>query len=88
MSAQRGIFARPSQRGNDISAVRGKFSPRLREGLQVCANFLRPFLCSPDPKPATIRRHRTKSSLGGKILAIREGDYKNCFREGGMENTS
>ncbi len=46
MSAQRGIFARPSQCGNDISAVRGKFSPRLREGLQVCANFLRPFLWS------------------------------------------
>ncbi len=29
-----------------------------------------------------IRRHRPKSSLGDKILAIREGDYKNCFREG------
>ena len=26
--------------------------------------------------------HRPKSSLGDKILAIREGDYKNCFREG------
>ncbi len=30
----------------------------------------------------SIRRHRTKSSLGDNILAIREGDYKNCFREG------
>ncbi len=30
----------------------------------------------------TIRGHRPKSSLGDKILAIREGDYKNCFREG------
>ena len=29
-----------------------------------------------------IRGHRPKSSLGDKILAIREGDYKNCFREG------
>ncbi len=30
----------------------------------------------------SIRGHRPKSSLGDKILAIREGDYKNCFREG------
>ncbi len=29
-----------------------------------------------------IRGHRPKSSLGDKILANREGDYKNCFREG------
>ncbi len=31
---------------------------------------------------AAIRRHHPKSSLGDKILAIREGDYKNCSREG------
>ncbi len=30
----------------------------------------------------SIRGHRPKSSLGDKILAKREGDYKNCFREG------
>ncbi len=32
--------------------------------------------------PSGIRGHRPKSSLGDKILAIREGDYKNCFWEG------
>ncbi len=30
----------------------------------------------------TIRGHRSKSSLGDKILAIRKGDYKNFFMEG------
>ncbi len=30
----------------------------------------------------SIRGHHPKSSLGDKILTIREGVYKNCFREG------
>ncbi len=29
-----------------------------------------------------IRGHRPNYSLGGKILANREGDYESCFREG------
>ncbi len=33
-------------------------------------------------KGGGIRGHRPKNSLEDKILAIREGDYKNCFREG------
>ena len=30
----------------------------------------------------SIRGHHPKSSLGAKIVAIREGVYNNCFREG------
>ncbi len=33
-----------------------------------------------------IHGHSPKSSLGKKILAIREGEYKNCFREGEGKN--
>ena len=32
--------------------------------------------------PTSICGHRPKSSLGDQILAVREGNYKNCFREG------
>ena len=33
-------------------------------------------------KKQIIRGHRPISSLGDRILAIREGDYKKCVREG------
>ena len=36
----------------------------------------------PSKKRGGIRGHRPKSSIGDKILAIREGDYKYCFRKG------
>ncbi len=66
MSAQRGIFARPSQRRNDISAVHGNVTPRLRDGLPVGANFLRPFLCSAPPQ--ALNPTAWKSSEKGGVM--------------------
>ncbi len=65
MSAQRGIFARPSQRRNDISAVHGNVTPRLRDGLPVGANFLRPFLCSAPPQALNPTAWKSSEKGGG-----------------------
>ena len=46
--------------------------PKYGEGYQIL----------PAEIAVGIRAHHPKSGLGDKILAIREGDYKNCFREG------